>query len=446
MSGKDSSPVVIVGAGVSGLSLAALLQCQGIDCVLVEKDDRVGGLARSFAYDGFSFDIGPHRFHTDVEGVDRFVRHTLGDAALEIPRNSQVQFMGRRYSWPLRPDLMLLRFPPRVLLSICLDLVSLYKKPHPVSFRDHIENMYGKTLYRRFFEGYSSKFLGITPELTDIDWATTGMDRAIIDNRLKMHSLWQLALGVLLPSSRPPTRFLYPKEGCGQFTDLLAQRFVREGGELLTGSDIGCLGTDGRTILSVEVGGRTIKPAMVVWTGTIHSAARLLGLPPPPLRYLALVCYNLMLTEGEHFDFQWCYHGAPEVIFSRTSIPANFSPMATPSGQRSLCVEVSCREEDDLYNAPERHLERVLDDLTREGLLKTHSELEGVRYERVPWAYPIYKLGYRKDLDVMRGGFKPFENLIMAGRLGKFWYNNMDHCIEASMALAEEVSKRLALR
>jgi protoporphyrinogen oxidase len=446
MSRKDSGPVVIVGAGVSGLTLAVLLQGRGIPCILVEKDEQVGGLARSFRYDDYTFDIGPHRFHTAVKEVDSFVRDTLGPDGIEIPRNSQVQFMGHRYQWPLRPGRVLLRFPPRVLLSIARDLMVLYKIPNPVSFRDHIENMYGHTLYRKFFEGYSSKFLGITPELTDIDWATTGIDRAIIDNRLKMHSLWQLGLSALLPSKGPPTLFVYPRRGCGQFTDLMAELFVRSGGELLTGTEISGLETDGRSVVSVEVGGRSIRPSQLVWTGTIHSAAKLLGLPSPSLRYLSLVCYNLMLSEGEHFDFQWCYHGAPEVIFSRTSIPANFCPLATPSGQRSLCVEVSCREEDDVYNAPERHLERVLDDLKREELLKTDSEVVGVRYERAPWAYPIYKLGYRKDLDATHDCFKPFANLTLAGRLGKFWYNNMDHCIEASMALAEDISKRLAHR
>ncbi len=443
MSNKDSGPVVIVGAGVSGLTLAFLLQSRGIHCILVEKDERVGGLARSFKYDGYTFDIGPHRFHTTVAEVDSFVRSTLGTEGIEIPRNSQVQFMGHRYSWPLRPGLMLFRFPPSVLFSIGIDLLTLYKKPHPVSFRDYIENMYGKTLYRRFFEGYSSKFLGITPELTDIDWATTGIDRAIIDNRLNMHSLWQVALGSLRPSKGPPTLFVYPREGCGQFTDLLAEGFVRAGGELLTGTEIEGIDSGGGNIRAVHVAGRTISPSLLIWTGTIHAANRLLSIAPPSLRYLSLVCYNLMLTEGEHFDFQWCYHGAPEVFFSRTSIPANFSRQATPEGQRSLCVEVSCREEDEVYNAPERFLDRVLTDLKRERLLKTDSELVAVRYERAPWAYPVYKLGYRKDLDALNAQHAPFGNLIMAGRLGKFWYNNMDHCIEASQKLAGEVLERL---
>ena len=443
MSKKGEQPVVIVGAGVTGLSLACLLQKQGIDCVLIEREERVGGLARSFTYDDFSFDIGPHRFHTNVEEVDSFVRHGLGNHALEINRNSQVQFLGHRYLWPLSPGLMLLRFPPRLILSIAWDLLTLYKKPEPISFRDQIENMYGPTLYRHFFEEYSSKFLGITPELTDVDWATTGVDRAIIDQRFKVHSLWQLAFAALIPSRGPETVFLYPQDGCGQFTDLLAEEFVAAGGELLTGCEVEGLGSSGGQVTAVEVCGRTIRPSLLVWSGTIHSAAAHLGLPAPPLDYLALVCYNLMLTEGEHFDFQWCYHGGADVFFSRVSVPSNFSRQMTPQGKRSFCVEVPCRVEDDLYHEPEKQLGRVLADMKREHLLKTDSEVLDVRCETLPWAYPIYKLGYRRDLDALDRQLAPFENLVMAGRLGKFWYNNMDHCIEASIKLAAEIGQRL---
>ena len=49
------------------------------------------------------------------------------------------------------------------------------------------------------FEGYSAKFLGIPPEETHSDWAKTGVDRAIIDSRLKIQSLWLLAWTIARP-------------------------------------------------------------------------------------------------------------------------------------------------------------------------------------------------------------------------------------------------------
>ena len=47
----------ILGGGIAGLSLAAnVLE----ECVVLEKEDRVGGLCRSFAFDKITYDIGPH--------------------------------------------------------------------------------------------------------------------------------------------------------------------------------------------------------------------------------------------------------------------------------------------------------------------------------------------------------------------------------------------------
>lgn len=49
---------VIVGGGIAGLTSAAFLSKNGYKILLCEKEDKVGGLASSFYYDGFLFDSG----------------------------------------------------------------------------------------------------------------------------------------------------------------------------------------------------------------------------------------------------------------------------------------------------------------------------------------------------------------------------------------------------
>lgn len=438
-SAANGDPILIAGAGITGLTLGMLLARRGLPVILVEKEASVGGLARSFKFDDFTFDAGPHRFHTHAPEVERTVREILGAGALEIPRNSQVHFMDHYYPWPLTPGHLLLHFPPRIALSILRDLLTLYRKRETITFRDHIENMYGPTLYRSFFEEYSSKFLGIVPELTDPDWAKTGIDRAIIDQRLQMHSLKQLLLGTFLPGKKPETRFIYPAGGCGGFPDAVASQILESGGEIITGKVIDEIETTGGRILSARVGGRLIKPSLLVWTAGIHDLARLLGLAAPSLDYLSLVCYNLRLTEGERFSFQWCYHGAPDIFFSRVSIPSNFSADNVPEGCRSFCVEVPCDKSDDVYRQPERFMDRVIHDMKKVGLLKIDGEITGFDITRFDQAYPVYKLGYRVELEAYMETLSRYANLRSAGRLGRFWYNNMDHCISESLRLADEI-------
>src|ERR1700674_848233 len=50
--------VVVVGGGIGGLTVAALLAERGIDVCLLERESRVGGCVTSFEKFGYSFEQG----------------------------------------------------------------------------------------------------------------------------------------------------------------------------------------------------------------------------------------------------------------------------------------------------------------------------------------------------------------------------------------------------
>mgnify|MGYP003582760182 CR=1 FL=1 len=56
---KTSPHIVIIGAGFAGLSAAITLADKGHQVTVVEKNAEVGGRARVFQKDGFTFDMGP---------------------------------------------------------------------------------------------------------------------------------------------------------------------------------------------------------------------------------------------------------------------------------------------------------------------------------------------------------------------------------------------------
>ena len=179
----------------------------------------------------------------------------------------------------------------------------------------------------------------------------------------------------MIPRGKPDTKFLYPAGGCEQFARNLVTMIEAAGGKVHCGRAVDAVKTEGNRVVSLRVGRRTFKPSTVVWTGTIHSLAHVLGLPRPDLRYLALICYNILLTDGERFPFQWCYHGTPDVSFSRVSIPENFDAANTPPGRRSMCVEVTCAEGDRIWEDPMSIADRLINDMKRESLLKADREI-----------------------------------------------------------------------
>lgn len=72
-------PVLIVGAGLAGLSCARHLQSRGIACRVLEADDAVGGRARTDVVDGFRLDRGFQVFLTAYPDARRLLDYdTLG--------------------------------------------------------------------------------------------------------------------------------------------------------------------------------------------------------------------------------------------------------------------------------------------------------------------------------------------------------------------------------
>ena len=70
---NDTSPVIIVGAGIAGLACANYLQGFGIPCTLLEADDRPGGRARTDHLDGFRLDRGFQIFLTAYPEAKRLL-------------------------------------------------------------------------------------------------------------------------------------------------------------------------------------------------------------------------------------------------------------------------------------------------------------------------------------------------------------------------------------
>ena len=57
---KHTNHVVIIGAGLTGLTLAFYLRRKGVDCLVLEKDGRPGGVVHTGRQDGFVYETGPN--------------------------------------------------------------------------------------------------------------------------------------------------------------------------------------------------------------------------------------------------------------------------------------------------------------------------------------------------------------------------------------------------
>lgn len=435
--------IVIVGAGVAGLTLAYKLLEAKVDypVVIVEKEDRVGGLARSFTYthngDTFIFDIGPHRYHSEDKAVIDFVLEILGNDYIEIGRRSSVWMYDHYHDWPLTIK-SILKLPFWLMFKSTLDLL-LRKKAKTESFEDFIIEKYGKSLYLVFFKPYTEKFLKYTCSQLHSDWAKTGINRAVIDKRVKAESLLDIIRSTLIPKP-VKTKFIYPKSGGNDvFCRYLEQRIKKLGGRVLLSSTVTSIETSNNLIDNVVINdSEEIKVKHLFWSAPIPVLLKLLKIDNdlPRLEYLALVLANYLINAPPEQMFQWCYFGTEDAPISRIAIPTMFNPKLAPEGKSGLCVELTCMEGDGIWKHPERMDVIIEEFLVKAKIVARFNDFIDVKFERIPNAYPIYTLNYPRKLNLILSAIRKFKNLLNFGRTGSFWYNNQDHSIAQAMAIA----------
>ena len=87
-----SQRVVIIGGGISGLSAAWALQKAGVDYVLLEASDRLGGKVLTEQVDGFVIEAGPDAFLTQKPGAINLARE-LGIDLIPIKQRQPATYV-----------------------------------------------------------------------------------------------------------------------------------------------------------------------------------------------------------------------------------------------------------------------------------------------------------------------------------------------------------------
>lgn len=80
MKGENRKKVIIVGAGISGLTAGAYLVQNNFEVLILEKSLDIGGLVNTFNKDDFYFDTGPRVF-----GNAGILIPMLEDLEIELP-------------------------------------------------------------------------------------------------------------------------------------------------------------------------------------------------------------------------------------------------------------------------------------------------------------------------------------------------------------------------
>jgi protoporphyrinogen oxidase len=449
---SDTKRVVIVGAGPAGLTAAHVLSKAGVEAIVLEKDQVVGGISRTVNYRNYYFDIGGHRFFTKVKSVDDLWKELLGKDLLRRKRLSRIYYNEKYFSYPLRPFNAL--FSLGIWNSLLVVLSFLHAQLFPWKDEETIEhwvvNRFGDRLYRAFFKTYSEKVWGMPCSEIHAEWAA---------QRIKGLSLLTALKNALIGSRGGKKQiktlieeFDYPKLGPGMMWQKAADIVREKGCQVWLGAEVVGIVWSGNRVTALElrrdghteliqgtdfISSMPIKEAMgkfrpPVPTSVLHAAN--------DLRYRDFLTIALIVNQREVFPDNWIYVHEPDVKVARIQNFKNWSPFMVPDESKScLGLEYFCFEGDNFWTLPDDELiELGKRELEIIGLVKA-SEVEDGLVVRMPKAYPIYDSSYRRSLGVVREFLQGISNLQFVGRNGMHKYNNQDHSMLTAMLAAENI-------
>ncbi len=156
------------------------------------------------------------------------------------------------------------------------------------------------------------------------------------------------------------------------------------------------------------------------------------------LRYNSLRVALIGVRGTDLSEYTALYVPDPASLYHRVCYNRVFSPDLVPAGHSSVSCEITVSPGSDLDTwSDERILDRVVDDLVRDGVVQRDRIVYRAVHREV-YAYVVYTTGYNARVSTIRQ-YTQERGIHLAGRFAEFQYVNTDACVRRALDLAREL-------
>lgn len=416
--------VAVLGAGVSGLTVARRLQAAGMSVTVYEKDKNIGGLAKTRTTGGYVYDIhGGHIFNSKNKEVLDWVFSLLPKSKWRFNiRNAKIFFDGKTVSYPF--ELALPEIQPDKAASYLLDLISSRQGKEPSNFRDWLIWNFGKGIAESYMLPYNSKIWAYPLEDMETGWISGKMP--VPDNLEILKAFVQKN-----PSERKMVHstFYYPlKGGIQTMVNAIADGLI-----VLRGQGVySCKKVKNKWLIN----GKDVYD-LVISTIPLPELNMVMSMPKPVSGAIKDLKYNSLTTvlfSCPKTDISWLYIPDKKYPVHRVGYQSALTPFAVPSGAAgSGALEIIGPQ-----FVPKQN---VLKKLPKE--LKAKKMLD---WQFTQYAYVIHDKNYSKNTGIVKKYFASKSDFFLLGRWGLWNYRNMDLCMKDAFDLAQKITDKYANR
>jgi protoporphyrinogen oxidase len=422
--------IIILGAGLTGLSIAYHLREKGIDFVIIEKEKKAGGLCRSIKSKNYIFDYTGHFLHTKSDYVKSFVEKLIPGIP-EVKRKSFIYLKGKLIPYPFQANLAYL-----TLFDRLKSIFTYYfrKSKIPENLAEWFLTKFGRGMSELFFLPYNEKLWKYPLSKITPEFITSYTPEVSV-----LKSKKDIGYNV---------EFLYPERGIGVLTSALSNELEITHGEVNK--------IDKNFVIFND---EKIRYEYIISTIPLPELLSMLYLGENipvnanSLVWNSVLCVNLGIkgdlclikflnSEKDYslskspMGFHWIYFPEKHFPFYRIGSYSNISPLMAPEGCSSLWVEVSYRE-----TRPKKNIiDETIDNLSNLGLLSQNNTIDHIVPVDIPYAYPIYNKDREKIITTLNSFLDKYK-IKLAGRFGAWKYSYMSESILEGKRISEELCR-----
>lgn len=412
----------IIGAGISGISAAKLLQNKGYDVTLFEKKKNIGGLvACSEVENNLFHKVGGHVFNSKSKKVNNwFWRFFDKEKEFIKAKRKATIFIDKKFiPYPIENHLNFL--PKEKTKTILKELININSSDfNPTNLEEFFQYKFGKTLTDYYFRPYNKKIWKIPLSEISLDW---------LKDKLPMPNIIDILSDNIYKQDEEKmvhSTFYYPKKGGSQFiVDRLAKGINKNN------IDIEIIEKQDKVFILNKI----YKFDKLIFTGNIKDLNQIYYHNDDKLKELSKKITDLkstgtktILCSCDANPYSWVYLPDPSIDPHRIIMTGNFSKnnnsSALPKDRITCTIETSFIDSSNIKNSNINFKEIPFNLLP----IKTNIEEN---------SYIIHSMQSRKNLEELRAYYKSID-LYCCGRFAQWEYFNMDTAIESAMELVNE--------